>query len=118
MLAVIHKLETYTITFLIRDCCSAKLQKVLLNDNKTSLEVGMQVYFEAERSDKTFLPKLATIKQCTFDNCPRCELPFVPEEIYLPEESQINVSLLNINLDLVYLGLIFQFFLYFPNLKF
>ena len=98
-LATVHKLETYTVTFIIRECCITRLQKVLLDNTKVPLEVGLQVYYEAVRSDKSFLPKLSLIRKCTFDNCVRCGLSFVPDEIYLPEESQL-VGLILLNIDL------------------
>ena len=72
MFGTISKIEEYTVTILIQGCCTVKLQKYFLGGIETALEVGLNVYFEAESAPKPLLSKLIILRAQDFDNCGEC----------------------------------------------
>ena len=76
MFGVVHKLEPYTVTFVIYGCCTTKFQKVYLNGLTEPLELGMKVRYETEIATSSRLPKLATIRPEAFDNCKNCNISY------------------------------------------
>ena len=72
MFGTVYRVERYTMTLLINDCCSTKLQKVYLNKLESS-PVGTMVIYEVEYAvGMGKLPKLKEIFPCDFDSCSRC----------------------------------------------
>ena len=72
MLGIIYKIEPFTVTILVRGCCTIKLQRIYLNKVKTPLEIDLKVRYEVEESRNSKLPKLIEIEPCEFDNCLDC----------------------------------------------
>ena len=72
MLGIIYKIAPFTITILVRGCCTIKLQKIYLNKAKTHLEIDSKVRYEVEVSSNSKLPKLTEIEAYDFDNCLDC----------------------------------------------
>lgn len=72
MFGTISKIETYTITILVRTYCAVKFQKIFLNGVKAPLELGLKVRYEVDESKNNKLPMLIEIEEYEYENCADC----------------------------------------------